>query len=313
MSTTSGHGYGLVLLSAVILSTTAVFIRHLTEVYHLPALVLAFWRAGFAAATLLGVLGLLKPALLHVTRRDLGFLALYGLILGGFNATWTLAVALTNASLATVLVNGSAAFTAVLGWWLLEERLGWAKAGAVVLSLVGCAIVSGVTDPGAWRANALGILAGIASALFYAAYSLMGRTASQRGLNPWTAVFYTFAFSCAFLFLLNLTGLAPGCGNLLHLGRLSPGWGWLFLLAAGPTVVGFGLYNASMKHLPSSVANLIMTSEPVFTALLAYQLFRERLDGPQLAGSAMVLGGVVLLRLSERWRPAPAGATPMEE
>mgnify|MGYP001047059927 CR=1 FL=1 len=308
-----GRGYPLALLSAVILSTTAVFIRHLTEAYHLPALVLAFWRAGFAAATLLAVLGLLKPALLRVTRRELGFLALYGLMLGGFNATWTLAVALTNASLATVLVNGSAAFTAVLGWWLLEERLGWSKAAAVVLSLVGCAIVSGMADPGAWRANALGIFTGIASALFYAAYSLMGRTASQRGLNPWTAVFYTFAFSCACLFLLNLTRLLPGTGNLLHLGRVPAGWGWLLLLAAGPTVVGFGLYNASMKHLPSSVANLIMTSEPVFTALLAYQLFRERLDGPQLAGSAMVLGGVVLLRLSQRWRTVSAGAAPMGE
>jgi drug/metabolite transporter (DMT)-like permease len=66
-------------------------------------------------------------------------------------------------------------------------------------------------------------------------------------------------------------------------------------------VVGFGLYNASMRHLPSSVANLIMTSEPVFTALVAYRLFGERLDGVHLAGSALVLGGVAFLRLSEWW------------
>jgi drug/metabolite transporter (DMT)-like permease len=73
-------------------------------------------------------------------------------------------------------------------------------------------------------------------------------------------------------------------------------------------VVGFGLYNASMRHLPSSVANLIVTSEPVFTALLAFALFRERLGGPQLAGSALVLGGVVILRFRERWRAAPEEA-----
>jgi drug/metabolite transporter (DMT)-like permease len=289
-------------MSAVILSTTAVFIRHLTEAYHLPALVLAFWRAGFAAVSLVAVLACLKPSLLRVATRDLGFLAVYGLVLGGFNATWTLAVALTNASLATVLVNGSAALTAVLGWWLLRERLGWAKAAAVAVSLLGCAIVSGVADPRAWHANAWGILTGLASALFYAAYSLLGRRASQRGLSPWTTVVYTFAFSCASLFLLNLVRVLPGSGEVLFLKAQAGGWGWLFLLAAGPTVVGFGLYNASMRHLPSSVANLVMTTEPVFTALLAFRFFGERLSGSQFAGSTLVMGGVLLLHFSEGWR-----------
>lgn len=300
MNTHPGRGFSLALLSAVILSTTAVFIRHLTEAYHMPALVLAFWRAGFAAVSLLAALACLKPSLLRVTWRDLGFLVLYGLVLGGFNATWTLAVALTNASLATVLVNGSAAFTAVLGWWFLGERLGWAKAAAVAVSLLGCAIVSGVADPRAWHANAWGILTGLASALFYAAYSLLGRTASQRGLSPWTTVVYTFAFSCASLFLLNLVRALPGSGDLFFLKGQAGGWGWLFLLAAGPTVVGFGLYNASMRHLPSSVANLVMTTEPVFTALIAFKLFGERLDAPQWVGSLMVLGGVLILQVSEQ-------------
>ncbi len=305
MSAHPGRGFSLALLSAVILSTTAVFIRHLTETYHLPALVLAFWRAGFAAVSLVLALACLKPSLLRVDRRDLGFLALYGLVLGGFNATWTLAVALTTASLATVLVNGSAAFTAVLGWWLLRERLGWAKAAAVTVSLLGCAIVSGMADPRAWRANAWGILMGLASALFYAAYSLLGRTASRRGLSPWTTVVYTFAFSCASLFLLNLAYALPGSGDLLFLKGQAGGWGWLFLLAAGPTVVGFGLYNASMQHLPSSVANLVMTTEPVFTALLAFRLFGERFDVWQWAGSAMVMGGVLILQASEPWGVRP--------
>lgn len=34
---------------AVILSTTAIFIRYLTQTYHLPALVLACWRDIFVS------------------------------------------------------------------------------------------------------------------------------------------------------------------------------------------------------------------------------------------------------------------------
>jgi hypothetical protein len=37
------RGYPIALAAAVILSTTAIFIRYLTQTYHLPALVLAVW------------------------------------------------------------------------------------------------------------------------------------------------------------------------------------------------------------------------------------------------------------------------------
>jgi len=84
----------------------------------------------------------------------------------------------------------------------------------------------------------------------------------------------------------------------------------VFLLAAGPTVIGFGLYNVSLSHLPSSIANLIITLEPVFTIIIAYILLGERLHGVQIVGSGLILGGVVLLRMYEGWpmRPSKIGA-----
>ena len=66
MSTTAPNqshltrGYSIALASAAILSTTSIFIRHLTQTYALPALVLVFWRDVFVTLTLLLVLGLLR-------------------------------------------------------------------------------------------------------------------------------------------------------------------------------------------------------------------------------------------------------------
>jgi len=299
------RGYVAALLSAAILSTTAIFIRHLTQSYRLPPLVLAFWRDSFVALTLLCVLGLLRPLLIRVRREHLFYLILYGLTLAVFNALWTLAVSLIGAALSTVLVYSSAAFTALLGWWLLKERLDSIKLLAVALCLGGCFLVSGALGQAAWRASLLGVAAGTISGLCYSIYSLMGRSASQRGLNPWTTVLYTFGFAALFLLLFNLlpAGLLPGfetgASNLLWLGDALGGWAILFLLAAGPTVAGYGLYNVSLGYLPSSVANLVLTVEPVFTAGLAYVLLGERLNGLQLAGSLMILGGVVFLRVHE--------------
>jgi drug/metabolite transporter (DMT)-like permease len=267
--------------------------------------VLAFWRDGFVALTLLPVLGLLRPLLLRVRPQHLLYLVIYGLVLAIFNALWTTSVALNGAAISTVLAYCSAGFTALLGWWFLKERLDWAKLVAVALSLGGCVLVSGVLDPAAWRLNLMGILTGVLSGLLYAIYTLMGRSASQRGLNPWTTLFYTFGFASLFLLLFNLMpgqflpGVAGGFAGFFWLGNALAGWGILYLLAAGPTVLGFGLYNVSLGYLPSSVANLIVTLEPAFTAVIAYFLFGERLNGLQLGGSLMILAGVVFLRVYE--------------
>jgi drug/metabolite transporter (DMT)-like permease len=312
----STRGWWIAVAGAVFFSTTAIFIRYLTQAYHLPALVLAFWRDTFVAATLLAVLGLIRPRLLRVKRQELLYLFAYGLVLAFFNALWTLSVALVGAAIPTVLAYSSAGFTVLLGRWLLQERLDWAKLLSVALSLGGCVLVAGALDAAAWQASGVGILAGIFSGLGYSLYSLMGRSASQRGLDPWTVVLYVFGFAALQLLLLNLLlgGRLPGTAarpaELLWLGRSLSGWGVLFLLAAVPTVGGYGLYNVSLGYLPSSVANLIVTIEPVFTASIAYVLLGERLTPVQIGGSVLIMAAVFLLRIRERKleRPAQKGA-----
>ncbi len=252
-------------------------------------------------------MGLIRPALLRIRRQHVGYLIIYGFVLSLFNALWTLSVALNGAAVSTVLIYCSAGFTALLGRWFLQERLDWAKWLAVLLSLGGCVLVSEALGQSGWQANLGSLLIGVSSGLFYAVYTLMGRSASQRDLNPWTTLFYTFAFAGFFLCLFNLLpgGFLPGAAttpaDFLWLGDSLAGWGILFLLAAGPTLVGFGLYMVSLSYLPSSVVNLIVTLEPPFTALLAYFLLGERLSGAQIGGSLMILSGVAFLRIYEGW------------
>lgn len=317
MSSNSGsltRGYAIALVSAAILSSTGIFLRYLTQAYSLPPLILAFWRDLFVVVTLAAVFTVLhfcgvRSALSHfrVKRRHLAYLASYGAVLAAFNAFLTHSVAINGAALSTVLVYCSAAFTALLGWACLGERLDWAKLAAVGLCLGGCVCVSGALSPEAWRTNLLGVVVGIVSGLAYAVYSMMGRSAAQRGLNPWTTLLYTFGFAALFLLSLNLAagkwlpGAAARPADLFWLGDAAAGWGLLVLLAAGPTVAGFGLYNVCLGYLPSSVANLILTSETAFTAVIAYILLGERLNGQQIVGSLMILGGVVFLRIYEGW------------
>jgi drug/metabolite transporter (DMT)-like permease len=201
----------------------------------------------------------------------------------------------------------------------LKERLDWAKLLAVALSLAGCVMVSSAWQPAAWRTDLFGILTGLFSGLGYAVYSLMGRSASKRGLNPWTTLLYTFGFATLFLLLFNfvpdrlLPGTATRPANFFWLGDALAGWSILFLLAAVPTVAGFGLYNVSLGYLPSSVANLIATMEPAFTSVVAYVLLGERFSGIQIGGSLILLTGVVLLRVYDGWLASRALTKPLSQ
>ncbi len=315
-SSQTTRGYFIAFAAAVILSTTAIFIRHLSVVYKLPALVLAFWRELFVVLTLFVILNITHKSKLRVAKQDLLYLVLYGVVLAVFNALWTTSVVLNGAAISTVLVYSSAAFTALLGWWLLKENLGWIKLLAVLMSFGGCALVAGAHDPTVWQTNLPGIVIGVLSGLAYAIYSLMGRSAANRGINAWVTIMYTFAFAACLLLLTNLLfgGMLPGTAetplDMFWLGNAWTGWGVLLLLAAGPTVAGFGLYNVSLGYLPSSVANLIVSTEPVFTALIAYVLLGEQMSGVQVFGSLFILGGVALMRVFEKEplpEPEPVG------
>jgi drug/metabolite transporter (DMT)-like permease len=308
-------GFFIAVISSVILSTTGIFVRYLTINYQMPPLVLALWRAIFVSLTLFIVLGAGKRHLLSLTRSQLGYLAIYGLVLAVFNSIWTLSVSINGAAVATVLVYCSAAFTAVLGRIFMDENLGWVKILAVILCLGGCYLTAGAYDPSVWNSNLIGIITGVVSGLAYAVYSLMGRSAAQRGLNPWTTLLFAFIFAAGFLLIANLTigsflpGGAQKPADIFWLGGAVKGWAIIFALAAGPTVVGFGMYLESLSRLPSSVANLIVTSEPVFTSIFAFFILGEILTGVQMIGAVLILGGVLFLQLFDDRRTKKPGVT----
>lgn len=306
---TSLRGYSFALVGTAVWSASAVLISYLTTRFRMPPLVLAFWRDVLVTGTLAGTLALLARHLLRLKRQHVPFFLLYGLILAIFNGLWTVSVALNGAAVATVLIYISPAFTAIIGWRWLHESITLPKLAAIFLCLTGCVFASGANAPSTWRLNALGILVGLATGLAFALYSLFGKASSRKGINSWTATLYTFAFGSAFLLLAQhpdtLFWVArPVAHTASGWQESALGWSLLLVLAIGPTLGGYGLYTASLDHLPTSTANLIVTLEPAMTAGLAYLFLGDQLTPAQMAGSLLVLLGVLVLRISERRHPS---------
>lgn len=295
------RGYAICLAATFIWSWSSIFIRYLYLEFNLPPLVLTLWRDLLAFLVLGSILLIFAKQNLVMKKKDWLFILGYGIFLGIFNSIFSVSVSLNGAAVATVLAYSSGAFTAVLGRHLFKERLDIFKITAVVLSLVGCVLVAGAYNITNWQLNPLGVTTGLLTGLGFAVFSLLGRAASYRSINPWATVLYTFGLATVVLLLLNLfpVSFTEGLGSrqIFILGSSWVGWLLLLGLAIGPTVGGFGLYTVSLGYLPASVANIINTLEPAFTVLWAYLFLSERFSPLQLSGSGLILLGVIALRL----------------
>lgn len=311
-SSVHARGYTIALLSAVILAFTGILIKYIGDTYHLQPLLLAFWRNTIVCALLLPALLIYKAPILETGRKHWRYLLAYGALLAMFNTLWTTSAIENGAGVATVMLYCATAYTAILGKVLLNETLTWPKSFAVLLCLGGCAMVSKAMTASTWQVNGFGIVVGIASGMLYAGYTLMGRKAAHKGINPWITLLYTFGIAACLL----------GAGNNV-VARLAPQWGlaapemfpanlwyggWvaLFILASGPTLLGFGLYNVSLCYLPSSVASIILTLEPAITTVVAYMFLGERMTPTQWIGGGIILSSVIVLRLAGYRKPQPA-------
>ena len=301
----TSRGFIIALTATVIWSTTGPFISYLVVTYSLPSLVLAFWRDLFVAFGMSVGLLIFSRRLFSLERRHWVFMILYGLTLAVFNSMWTFSVQYNGAAVATVLAFSSPAMTAILSRIVFKETFNWVKVVSIALSFLGTILVSGAADPAAWKLNPLGIVFGLLTGLLFAIYNLEGKAASDRHIDSWTALLYSFGSATFFLFIFNIASdlfitRQPALSNMMWLGNSLPGWGLLFFLGVAPTLGGFGLYTLSIRYLSPTVSNLVATLEPVFTAVWSYLFLSEVMNGIQLGGSFLLLLGVILLRTADR-------------
>ena len=283
-------------------STTGVFIAYLVTNYEMPPLLLALWRNVLVCVALAPALFFIRRSLLRIASSQFGFYVFYGFLLAVFNSIWTLSVQANGAAVATVLAYSSAGFTAILAWWIFHESLRIPKIIAVVLSLIGCVLVSNAYSREMWNLNPMGVIAGLLSGLLFAGYTLIGKEVARRQINTWTSMLYSFGFGSLFILVFNLFPVLPGAaGSVPALSPNLPLSGWLALITLSfvPTVVGFGLYNSSMNYLPASITNLLATLEPAMTAVEAYIFLHERMTAIQIFGSLIILSAVIIVQLAK--------------
>jgi len=263
----------------------------------------AFLRALIAFAGVLAIVLATDPRLLRVRPADLILFAAFGLVsIAAFFFVYLYAISRTTVATAAILLYTAPAFVIVLSALLFGEPLTRRKAAAVALAFAGCVLVVRGYDPRSLRLNLPGVLAGLASGLTYALYSIFGKTALRR-YPPVTALAYALGFGTV---ILGAAAISLGAVRLAH---PPAAWSSLVYLALVTTLAAQWLYLAGLHRVEAGRASLVATLEPVVAAVFGYVFLGERLEGWQILGGALVLSAVLTARGS-RTIAAPGAAAP---
>ena len=211
---------------------------------------------------------------------------------------WHHSIAAVGAGLATVLGNVQVVLVPIAAWLILSERPGARVVAAVPVVLIGVVLISGALGEGAYGSDpALGVLFGVLTAIAYSGFLLALRASSADVRRSAGALFHA-TFAAAILVL--------PAGWLLGELELRTSWesfAWLLTLALTSQVLGWLLIAAGLPRAPAAIGSVVLTLQPVAAVLLAIVLVDEDPSAVQIAGVAVVLGGIVLATGYRRSEP----------
>ena len=296
MATMTKHRF-FIIMAAILWGGTGVFFNELSALGAAPIQV-AFLRAGFAATTLGIYLIIFNRKALTIKLRDFWcFIGTGILSLLFFNWSFFSAIYETGIAVAAVLLYTAPAFVTVLSIPLFKEYPGKLGVVVLVMTLVGCALVSGIL--GVTSTSVPGLLFGLGAGFGYALYTIFGRYALNRGYSPITISFYTFALAAI--------GSLPFVARMgLPQGAALPGF-WFLALGIGTLgcLLPFWLYTKGLAGVTGAVASMTATIEPVVSIMFGILIYREVVDFGQWVGVVLILLGVVLLSKPAKSPSAP--------
>ncbi|WP_374928533.1 DMT family transporter [Kytococcus sedentarius] len=300
LSTTPGSGGGLVLalLSAMAFGLSGPLGKPLMDAGWSPAAV-TIGRVLFGAL-------LLTPATLVLLRGKWGLvmqqkwpiLAFGVLAVAGAQFCYFQAVTRIPAAVALLLEYMGVVLVVLIVW----ARTGRPPAP---LTLAGMAVAVGglvlVLDLESTGLDPLGVLWALAAAVGLATYFIAGSSVHKdvpgvavAGLGM--LVGGVTLLTAGALGLLSLsTSTAPSAIGSLAI----PWWVGLALMGLLTAGVAYGTGTMATRRLGATVASFVGLTEVLFTALFGWLLLEQHLGPVQLLGGAVVLGGIVLVRLQE--------------
>lgn len=281
----------------------------------LKPLLEAGWSLGAVLLVRMGLAGLmLSPALVKAIRRERGFLRHHGGIIAIFGLTAVAGcqlfyfAAMQRMPVAVALLIQYIAPVLLVIWVWLRTRRAPSRLviGGSLVAMAGLVLVVDLTGA---RFDLLGTLLALGAATCTAVYFAIAERSGDR-LPPLALAAGGLLTGTAVIGVLLLTGILPFAAppvTVALAGMEVPWWVPLGWVGAVGTSLGYALGVMAVPRTGARVASFVGLSEVLFTLLMAWVFLGEAPAPVQFAGGALILVGVVLVRLDAA-APAPPPA-----
>ena len=277
------HPMIMIVIGVFGISLSSIFVKYSTAPSAVTAAYRLLWTVLLMSPVTFGSREI-RRELLQISRKNLWLSCLSGVFLAIHFTLWFESLRHTSVASSTTIVCTEVIWVS-LGYALfLKGRMGIRAVLAIAVTLLGSVMIA-FADSSAGAAHLYGDLLSLLAAIAVAAYVLLGRVVRET-VSTTVYTFVVYASCAAVLLLFCLVQGNPLFGY--GISGILVG----LMLAIFSTILGHSIFSWRLKYFSPSFVSASKLCEPVVAAVLAGFLFGESPAALQLAGGAMILGGV---------------------
>ncbi|HIE77830.1 MAG TPA: DMT family transporter [Candidatus Thioglobus sp.] len=259
----------ITILSVVILSPDSLLVRLADS----NSWTLVFWRGiGFGIGVLLYLITVNSKGLVSDFSR-IGHVGLFVALFFGINSvTFVLALEYTTIANTLIIISSAPIITAILGWFVLGERVSMPTIIAMLIVLLGIYLVM---YENFGSLNIKGDLLALSTAIFMSISFILIRKYKSVSMVPAMSIGGFLSAILAFQFAPSLI--------------VSSGAFWYVVAMCGVVTVSFTLITIAPRYIPAAEVGMIMPLETVLASLLAWLIINEEPSSNAIIGGAVVI------------------------
>lgn len=287
------RAYFYIIAAGILWGTSGLFVAALSP-YGFSSLQMTAMRGVVSAICMAGYCFFSDKTLFKTSPIEMFLFLLSGLSMFGTASCYYISMQASSVSTAVVLMYTAPIIVMIYSVLFLGEKLTKLKLCAVILMLLGCALVSGII--GGFRFDGWGIAAGFMSGISYSSYNILTKIQMRRGSRPQAATLYCFIFMailavafCNPAELVSLTSKdpAPIIPLMIGIGVLT-------------TVLPYLLYTFAMRELPAGTTASLGIIEPMSATIFSITLLGEKPSIFSIIGIILIISAVFILGKSEK-------------
>lgn len=277
-------GIAMMLLAGGFLSISGLIVRHIETA---SAWQVMFYRAVGMTAVLLLILAAKERGRALAPFRAMGWSGLFvATVLSSSLILYLFALTLTAVANVMFIISAGPFFAAVLGWFLLKERVAALTWAAIAAAVGGMAIMFA---DGFASGRPIGLIVALGAVVTYAFVFVLLRRFRHLDMLPALIV---AAIIAGIVSAFAANGLAVSRHDLL----LS------LVMGAVQTAGGFGFIMLGARRVPAAEGALLLLDEPILAPLWVWIFVNEVPSTVALVGGAIVFGAVLVQALAALFR-----------